>query len=119
MTLRSGIFCVLMMLAGCAMQAEQSAPKVQAAPTRPAGVAGTILAMRPVVPERPGPTRILLSSLGGTGENSDAHVFEFIVRTQSGTTLAIVQPQTGDLRPGERVSILSGTETHINAAPSD
>ncbi len=119
MMLRPGRFCALLMLAGCAMHTEQPTPTVQAAPTPPAGVSGTILAMRPVPTEAPGPTRILLSSLGGPGANSDAHVYEFIVRTQSGTTLSIVQPQTGDLRPGEHVSILSGAETRIDAAPSD
>jgi hypothetical protein len=117
MPLRPASFCVLLLLAGCATHPEQSVPKAQAAPVAPppAGVPGTILAMRPVPAEPRGPARILLSSLGGSDALADGHAFEFIVRTASGATISIVQPQTDGLHAGERVSILRGAETRIEA----
>jgi hypothetical protein len=124
MPLRPASFCVLLLLAGCATHAEQPAPIAQAAlvapaPPPPAGVHGTILAMRPVPAEPRGPARILLSSLGGSDTFADGHIFEFIVRTENGTTISIVQPQTDGLHTGERVSILGGAETRIEAPAAD
>jgi hypothetical protein len=117
MSLRTASFCTLLLLVGCAVHTEQPAPKVQA--TRPAGDPGIILAMRPVRADSPEPARILLSGLDAHGAFADGQVFEFIVRTESGTTIAIVQPRASGLRPGEHVSILHGTETRIDVAASD
>jgi outer membrane lipoprotein SlyB len=124
MPLRSASFCTLLLLAGCAAHTEQPAPKVQVAP--PAGVPGTILAMRPVRAEAPEPARILLSGLGtGTwgapaaGAAGGDNIFEFIVRTESGTTISVVQPRANGLHPGERISILRGVQTRIDAPPTD
>jgi outer membrane lipoprotein SlyB len=116
MPLRPAIFCALL-LAGCAAHTEVPVPKAQAVPQT--GSRGTILAMRPVPAETSGPARILLSSLAAQNAPVDEPSFEFIVRTESGTTISIVQPQTNGLHPGERVSILHGTETRIDAPAND
>ncbi len=108
---------LLLLLAGCATHQEPAVPKAQAAP--PAGLHGTILAMRPVPAEAPGPARVVLANLGTKGAVVAGQVFEFIVRTETGTTISIVQPQTNGLHPGERVSILQGAETRIDAPASD
>ena len=105
MPLQPASFCLLLLLAGCVTHTEQPVPKAQTAPpgrlTPPAGLRGTILAMRPVPVETP----VLLANLavrprhaGQFGQGP--HVFEFIVRTETGTTLSIVQPQTGNLQRG-------------------
>jgi outer membrane lipoprotein SlyB len=138
MPLRSAIFCALLLLSGCTTQSHPTAPKAQIAP--PAGMPGIILAMRPVAAENPEPARILLSGLGTLGDSggdslaggpghargdaprdaqADSRLFEFIVRTQDGTTIAIVQPETHNLHPGEHVSIVRGAETRIEAPESD
>lgn len=124
MPLRTASFCVLLLLGGCAThpeqpaaKADQTVPKAQIAP--PAGVPGTILAMRPVPAGSSGAARILLAGLGTQGTAVDEHVFEFIVRTESGTTMSIVQPLTNGLRAGEHVSISRGAETRIDALAGD
>jgi outer membrane lipoprotein SlyB len=124
MPLRSAIFCTLLLLAGCAAHTGQPAPQVQVAP--PAAVPGTILAMRPVMAEAPEPARILLSGLGaGTwgapaqSSTGGGNIFEFIVRTDVGTTISVVQPRANGLHPGERISILRGVQTRIDALPTD
>jgi hypothetical protein len=125
MPLRPAISCALLTLLACCAthteplvsKSEQPLPKAQA--TALAGMPGTILALRPVASATPGPARILLSSPGTPGVLADEHSFEFIVRTESGTTLSIVQPQTNGLHAGERVSILRGAETRIDVPASD
>lgn len=127
MPLRPAIFCALLVLAGCAARTEPPpAPKAQAAPVPkaqaapvPAGVPGVILAMRPVAPENPEPAHILLAGLGTPDAFAHGQVFEFIVRTDSGAMISIVQPRTGGLHAGEHVSILRGAETRIDAPASD
>lgn len=114
MPLRPGTFCIVLLLVACATQTERPVAKVAAAPPPP-GVAGTILAMRPVPAESAEPARILLVGLGVQAAPADSHVFEFIVRTADGTTISVVQPQTGGLHPSALVSILSGAETRIDA----
>jgi hypothetical protein len=79
------------------------------------GLRGTILAVREVPAESPGPARIVLSSVGAPATD-DSHVFEFIVRTGDGTIISVVQQQANNLHPGGQVSILRGAETRI-AAP--
>jgi len=120
--LRTGSFCVLMLLAGCATHTEQPAPMTQAASPAgvpAAGVLGIILAIRPVPAERPGPARTVLAGLGSQDSFTDGQVFEFIVRTENGTTISIVQPQTNDLHAGARISILRGAETRIETPATD
>jgi outer membrane lipoprotein SlyB len=118
MPLRPGIFCALL-LAGCATHAEQPAPQAQTGPAASSGVPGIILAMRPVRAEGPGPARVLLAGLGTPGTLSADDVYEFIVRTDSGTTISIVQPRTNGLRRGEHVRILRGAETRIETPATD
>ena len=118
MPLRPASFCVLLLLTGCATHTEPSVPKAQAA-LPPAGIPGVILAMRPVPAENPEPARILLSGLGTHDAIVDGHDYEFIVRTNTGTMISIVQPGAHDLHAGERVSILRGATTRIEAPASD
>jgi hypothetical protein len=117
MPLQPASFCLLLLLAGCVTHTEQPVTRAQTAPS--AGMRGIILAMRPVPAETPALARVLLSGLGTPGTSADDHVFEFIVRTDTGTTISIVQPRTSDLHAGERVSILRGAETRIDAPASD
>jgi outer membrane lipoprotein SlyB len=116
MQLRAGSFCALLLIVGCATRTEPAMPRAQAA--QAAGLHGTILAMRPVPAQTQGPALRVLSSLG-TPAAADNHVFEFIVRMASGTVIAVVQPQANNLRPGDQVSILHGTETRIEAPATD
>jgi outer membrane lipoprotein SlyB len=104
---------LLMLLAGCTASTPQVLPKAASAPVR--GIRGTILAMRPVTAEPAGPARIVLSGLAVQDTVVDDHAYEFIVRTESGTTISVVQPRISDLHAGERVSILPGAETRIDA----
>jgi hypothetical protein len=116
MALRPGVFCGLLLLFGCAAPAEP--PGLQAQPlmqTQATALRGTILAMRPVPVEPPGPARVLLAGLGGPGASVHGSDWEFIVRIAGGTTISVVQARTAGLRPGEEVSILSGPETRIGA----
>ena len=117
MPLRPGIFCGLLLLFGCATHAEL--PLARTEVTAPVGLRGTILAMRPVPVQPPGPARVVLAGLGNPGGSVNGTEFEFIVRTANGTTISIVQPGTGGLRMGEQVSILRGAETRIDALVGD
>jgi hypothetical protein len=117
MPLRPGIFCGLLVLLGCATHAEPPAGNAQV--TAPVSLRGTILAIRPVPVEPPGPVRVVLAGLGGPGASADGAEFEFIVRTQIGTTISVVQPLTGGLRAGDSVSIRRGAETRIDALVSN
>ena len=116
MRLRAGSFCTLLLVVACATRTAQPVPKGENAP--PAGLHGTILAMRPVPAETPGPARTVLSSLGGPAGDND-HAFEFIVRMASGTIISVVQQPANNLHPGEQVSILHNPETRIEAAARD
>ncbi len=121
MPLRPASLCTLLLLAGCAMHPETPVEKAKI--TLPAAPLpkphGTILAMRPVPAEARDPARVVLAGLGTKGTIVEGQIFEFIVRTEYGTTISIVQPQSGGLHPGERVSIVQGAETRIDAPLPD
>ena len=114
MPLRTGVFCALLLLGSCAAQTQPPVRKALA-PAPPPGLRGIILAMRPVPPASPQPVQVLLSGLDPQAGPTALPLLEFIVRTSIGTTIAVVQPESGNLQPGEHVSILSGTPPRIEA----
>ena len=115
MPLRTGVFCALLLLGSCAAQTQPPVRKALA-PAPPTGLRGIILAIRPVPPASPQPVQVLLSGLDPhAGPTAALPVFELIVRTTTGTTIAVVQPESGNFQPGEHVSILSGTPPRIDA----
>lgn len=97
------------LLAGCAAQH----PHIQAG-ARPssAGTRGTIVAMRAVPGTAPQPVQLLFDRLGAVVPLRG--VTEFIVRTDAGDTVAVVQPATAGLHPGDRVDIERGLQTRID-----
>lgn len=101
---------LLTLLAGCAPPAPP--PSVQATPQAPL-LKGTILAMRAVPEASPEAVGVLLSDFGIRQASVAGGTYEFIVRTTDDTTLAIVQPHTTGLYPGEHVSILPGPQPRI------
>ena len=78
---------------------------------------GIILSMRKVAaPAGQDAWRKLLVGGGGTQRASDstaAPLMEFIVRTDEGTTLSIVQADALGLHPGDRVVILRDAGAHL------
>lgn len=103
---------LLLSLAGCAAPA----PGRNAHAARvPGGQWGTIVAMRPVPAVAPRPVRRLLRGFGDGRAATDAT--EFIVRTDAGATLSIVQVDQPALHTGERVGILPATPARITAEP--
>jgi outer membrane lipoprotein SlyB len=106
-------FCLLLLLNGCVAPPQKAQIVPPAAASR-----GTIVAVRPVPVGAPEPARVLLSGLAGAGPSDGDHVYEFIVRTENGAMISVVQPESAVLLPGEHVSILRGAETRIDALPS-
>ena len=113
MPLRSSGFCVLALLAGCAAPPRPPAEKAQIRPAN-AGLSGTILAVHPVPSASGRRVQTLLSGTDWQNGPVVADRSEFIVRTASGTTIAIVQPETADLQPGQQVRIEPGASPHIS-----
>jgi hypothetical protein len=107
---------VLLGVARCAAPpATSTVTSVPAEPSLPAGQRGTILALR-VVPDSTGtPVQALLRRISGTTLPPGAT--EFIVRTDDGSTLAVVQPTDPALRRGSRVAILRGEQTQLTPRP--
>ena len=100
---------VPVLLGGCAA----SPPQRQAsAPTVPAELRGTIVALRAVPSHAPQPLRLLFDRVGAVASLPDAT--EFIVRTDGGETLAVVQPALPGLQRGDRVDIERGAHTRID-----
>jgi len=89
-------------------------PHTVPAPPPAPGMGGTILAMRPVPIAAIQPVSLLLSSSGRAISAPAHNLYEFIVRTADGTTIAVIQPATADLRPGEQVRIASGPPPRID-----
>jgi len=101
---------------GCAAPVPPAAnPAAPAARAGPPAEQGTIVAMRPVAANDPGPVRRLLRGLGATLPAAGAA--EFIVRADDGTTLSVVQPAEAMLHRGVRVAIERGAQTRISTVP--
>jgi len=115
MPLRTASFCLLL-LTGCATHAEQPVPVVAQTGASHAGLRGIILAMRPVPTANAAPARVLLSGLDAPNGIDAASVYEFIIRTDDGSTISIVQPRMNGMHAGEPVTIVRGAETRIEAA---
>jgi outer membrane lipoprotein SlyB len=103
-------------LAGCA-PSNPAAPASNSTGQPAAPRNGTILSMRNVtVPAGQGPLRKLLADSGDTqpvGASNAAQLTEFIVRTDEGATLSVVQANSLGLHPGDRVMILHDTGAHL------
>jgi outer membrane lipoprotein SlyB len=109
--LRPAVLAGLFGLAGCA--AHHAVPEARAPAVAPAANLGyaTIVAARQGGIEG---TRIL-AAIGlapGSAEVWRGEI-EFIVRTEDGTTLSVVQVDRENLRPGERVALTSGARTRL------
>jgi len=110
--------CLLASLPGCAAPPAHpiQAAIAKAAPATTSRDFGTILAVRPVPERDPQPVRVVLQQLGGSGAASGTE--EIIVRSDTGETLAVVQPDAPTLRPGARVAILRGLPTLLSPLPA-
>jgi outer membrane lipoprotein SlyB len=119
-TLRYSTLClglvVMAAVAGCAPTNQftpASTTTGQPATTRK----GTILSMRKVtVPAGQDSWRKLLVGSGDiqrAGDSNAAPLTEFIVRTDDGTTLSIVQANALGLHTGDRVVVLRDTGAHL------
>jgi outer membrane lipoprotein SlyB len=109
--LRPAVLAGLLGLAGCAAHhAERDARAPAVAPAAKLGYA-TIVAARQSGIEG---TRIL-AAIGLTPASAPAGrgEIEFIVRTEDGATLSVVQVDRENLRPGERVAVMSGARTRL------
>ncbi|HTW69071.1 MAG TPA: hypothetical protein VME47_04215 [Acetobacteraceae bacterium] len=113
MPLRTTGFCVLALLCGCAAPPQPPVRNVQT-PAANTGLSGTILAVHPVPLASVQRVQALLSGADPQHGPVAGDLAEFIVRTGDGTTIAVVQPETANLRPGEQVSIVTGESPHIS-----
>jgi hypothetical protein len=113
MPLRTGGLCILALLAGCAVPPRPPAQTTRARPANP-GLPGTILAVHPVPADSVQQVQTLLSGTGPSGDPVPQDLSEFIVRTGNGTIVAVVQPASADLRPGEQVRITTGGSPRIS-----
>ncbi len=103
-------------LVGCApTNPITPASTITAQPATPRN--GTILSMRKVtVPTGQESWRKLLVGSGDmqrASDNNAAPLTEFIVRTDDGTTLSIVQANALGLHPGDHVVVLRDTGAHL------
>lgn len=119
-TLRYWTLCLglvmMVAVAGCA-PTNQFTPASTATGQPATTRNGTILSMRKVpVPAGQDSWRKLLVGSGDMQRASDTNappLTEFIVRTDDGTTLSIVQTNSLGLHPGDRVVILRDTGAHL------
>jgi hypothetical protein len=116
--------CCLIALAGSAGCSASNSPSPgAAAPVAhvASGKGGRILSMRPVTLRTGQDTwrAVLLADTGAANaaEPGNTALTEFIVRSDDGATLSIVQANTPGFRPGDRVTILQGENTRL-APPS-
>ena len=106
--LLSCIYCgvVAACTGGCA---PANSPKIDAQPAP--STTGEILAVRPIAPPPPdGPVRAALPVGVDSGQRASV---EFIVRTDDGSTLSIVQNNGPGFQAGDRVVILRGDRTRL------
>jgi outer membrane lipoprotein SlyB len=116
----TGCACLLALLgiAGCSQAVTNATGPVAAAPRAEPPRAGTILSMRPVTlrdDRAPWHVALLAAASGSTPAGGDAgrKPTEFIVRTDAGTTISVVQTDEFGFRPGDRIIILHSDHTHI------
>jgi outer membrane lipoprotein SlyB len=105
--MRTCILALILLLAGCA---SSTAPQ-PAAPTA-ARSTGTIVSVRAVPPRSVDTPQVLVVETGRR-EEASLPMAEFIVRTDDGTTLSIVQEVQSDLHAGDRVMILRDHQTRL------
>jgi outer membrane lipoprotein SlyB len=112
--------CLLTLLgiAGCAPAVTNTAGPAAATARSVPSSEGTILSMRPVrVRGDRVPWRAALladaSSATTAGDDGNSDLTEFIVRTDAGSTISVVQANELGFRPGDRVTILHDGHTHI------
>ena len=112
-TLRlTGYLLSLVTLAGIVGCVPANPPKVVVQPT-PVGT-GTILSMRAVEPHADvEPLRAALLTDGRGQSDDNRALVEFIVRTDDGATLSIVQSNAAAFRKGDRVIILRDDRTRL------
>jgi outer membrane lipoprotein SlyB len=114
-TLRLGSYLlaisVLIGIDGCA---PANPPKV--APQPSAVSTGTILSIRAVNPQaavEPLRAALLAGGSGGSHDNQDRPLVEFIVRADDGTLLSIVQQNEAGFRTGDRVVIMRDNKARL------
>lgn len=80
-------------------------------PSAPALELGTIVSVRPVVASPTAASRILIAAPGGGA--TERRAFEFIIRTDDGRTLSVVQSNDANFRTGDRVALTAGARTRL------
>jgi outer membrane lipoprotein SlyB len=104
-------------IAGCTQAGTNAATATRAATSVPSS-AGTILSLRPVMPRGDRATwsvALLASASRATTVDTEAtrQLTEFIVRTDAGPIISIVQANEPDFRPGSRVIVLHDDHTRL------
>ncbi|MBN9509406.1 MAG: hypothetical protein J0I21_09875 [Alphaproteobacteria bacterium] len=108
---RSVVMAGLCSLAGCAAhRGESAATPPPAAPAASLGYATIVAARQSGIEGTRILTAIGLTPIGAADGRGEV---EFIVRTADGATLSVVQPDRGNLRPGERVVVVGGARTRL------
>jgi outer membrane lipoprotein SlyB len=105
-------------LAGCAQVVTSAADPAAAGARAAPSSLGTILSMRPVTlrsDRAPWHVALLAAASGTTqaGDDIGRKPTEFIVRTDGGATISVVQTNELGLQPGDRIIILHDDHTHI------
>jgi outer membrane lipoprotein SlyB len=110
LTTYPAVFILLAGVAGCAPAKPPPPASVQ-----PASVsAGTILSMRTVAARASqDPLRTAMLTTGAAPNDGGRSLVEFIVRTDDGATLSIVQTNEPGFRSGDRVVIIRDDLTHL------
>jgi outer membrane lipoprotein SlyB len=106
-------------VAACTATTTPASLSSGAAPRAAIANGGTILSMRSVsVQSNDASWRAaLLASAGGSGGAADGtskSLVEFIVRTDDGSTLSVVQPNEAGFHNGDRVIILRNDQTRLS-----
>lgn len=80
-------------------------------PAAPALELGTIVSVRPVLAPPAAAARILIAAPGDGA--TERRAFEFIIRTDDGRTLSVVQSNDANFRIGDRVALTAGARTRL------
>jgi outer membrane lipoprotein SlyB len=108
----------LLGIAGCAQVSTNATGSAAAVAHPSASREGTILSMRPVTlrsNRAPWSIALLATASGAmaVGDDASRELTEFIVRTDAGSTISIVQTNELGFRPGDRILVLHDDHTHI------